>query len=85
MHARTHHSNVLHDNQVDITALAIQGGAVWLGTRSGYIFVLDAAVMEAGEDPLLGLQYCGEGRVKCIIPLTPWKGVTPQLQVCCIL
>ena len=81
-HTLSSYSNVLHGDQDDITALAIQGGAVWLGTRSGYVFVLDAAMMDAAGEPLMGLQYCGEGKVKSIVPLTPWKGVTPRLQVC---
>lgn len=37
--------------------------------------------MEAGGDPLLGLQYCGEGKVRCIIPLSPQKMITASLQV----
>lgn len=43
--------------------------------------VLDAAVVKAGGDPLLGLQFCGEGKVRGLIPLTPWKGLTTSLQV----
>lgn len=83
-HTHTPYSNILHGDQDDITALAIQGGAVWLGTRNGYVFVLDAAMMDAGEGSLMGLQYCGQGKVKSIVPLTPWKGVTPRLQVCVV-
>ena len=45
------------------------------------MLLLDAAVMEEGGDPLLGLQYCGEGKVRCIIPLSPQKGITKSLQV----
>ncbi len=35
----------------------------------------------ACDDPLLGLQFCGEGRVKGILPLKPWKKVTSKLEV----
>ena len=75
-------SNVLRGEQDDITALALQGGAVWVGTRNGYILVLDSAALDEGRgEPLLGLQYCGEGRVKSIVSLVPKKGVTAKLQV----
>ncbi len=53
-----------------------------MGTRGGYITLLDAAAMEVGQDALLGLQHCGEGRVKSVVPLTPRRGlVTAKLQV----
>ena len=75
------YSTAYDQDRCDITALAVQGGVVWLGTRNGYLLLLDAAVMEEGGDPLLGLQYCGEGKVRCIIPLSPHKGLTKSLQV----
>ena len=74
-------STAYDQERCDVTALAVQGGVVWLGTRNGYVLLLDAAVMEEGGDPLLGLQYCGEGKVRCIIPLSPQKGITTSLQV----
>lgn len=55
----------------DITALAVKGGAIWLGTRNGYLLILDTYVMTEGKDPLLGMQQCGSGKVKCIVPITP--------------
>ena len=75
------YSTAYDQERCDITALAVQGGVVWLGTRNGYVLLLDAAVMEVGGDPLLGLQYCAEGKVRCIIPLSPHKGITKSLQV----
>ena len=73
-------SNILHNEDV-VTALAVQGGVVWLGTRCGFIFVLDGSAMEEGKDPLLGLQYCGEGKVKSVVPIVPKRRVTAKLQV----
>lgn len=76
-----HCSTAYDQERSDITALAVQAGVVWLGTRNGYILILDAAVLEDGGDPLLGLQFCGEGKVRCIIPLCPQKGLTANLEV----
>lgn len=53
----------------DITSMLVQGGALWLGTRDGYILFLDSYTMMDGKEPLLGLQQCGHGKVKCIVPL----------------
>lgn len=79
---RVYCRNVLVSDEPDITALALHGGTVWLGSRNGYIFLLDASKMASKNgDPLLGLQSCGEGKVKAIIPLKPWKGVTSKLEV----
>ena len=50
----------------DITSLLMEGGALWLGTRDGYLLLLDLYSMLEGREPLLGLQYCGFGKVKCI-------------------
>ena len=60
---------VVHGDDPDITALAVRGGAIWLGTRSGYLLILDSSLMEEGKAPLLGLQQCGTGKVKCIVPV----------------
>jgi leucine-rich repeat kinase 1 len=62
--------DVLKGDFNEITAVVIQGLAVWVGTRSGYILLLDGDSLEnqRGTAALKGLQYCGEGRVKCIIP-----------------
>lgn len=48
----------------------MQGHAVWVGTRSGYILLLDGTVLEncKQEAALRGIQYCGEGRVRSIVP-----------------
>lgn len=74
-------SGVVQEEDADITALAVKGGSLWLGTRNGYLLTLDSYVMEEGKDPLLGLQHCGQGRVKCIIPLTPLPNASSKLQV----
>lgn len=73
-------SNVL-EGEDDITALALQSHAVWLGTRSGYVMLLDANVLTEGGDALLGLQFCGEGRVKSIVVVAPRNVVTSQINV----
>ena len=73
-------SNILPNDDV-VTALAVQGGVVWLGTRNGFIFVLDSSAMDEGKDPLLGLQYCGEGKVKSVVPIVPKRRITAKLQV----
>lgn len=72
---------MVRGTDVDITALAVQGGAIWLGTRNGYLFILDSYLMEQGKAPLLGLQQCGPGKVKCIVPLKPLANATSKLQV----
>ena len=76
------HSDVLGKSEDDITAMALQGRGVWLGTRNGYLFFLDAAaVQEEREVCHLGLQHCGEGRVKNIVPLVNKKQVSAKLEV----
>lgn len=72
---------MVHGSDSDITALAIKGGAIWLGTRSGYLLILDTFLMTEGKDPLLGLQQCGRGKVKCIVPIT---NATSKFQVCAL-
>lgn len=72
---------MVRDSDADITALAVKGGALWLGTRNGYLLILDSFMMEDRKDPLLGLQQCGQGKVKCIVPLTPLPNATSKLQV----
>ena len=54
----------------DITSMISHGGFLWLGTRDGYLIVLDSLSMVERKEPLLGLQQCGQGKVKCIVPLT---------------
>lgn len=75
-------TEVVHGADPDITALAVRGGAIWLGTRSGYLLVLDSSLMEEGRAPLLGLQQCGTGKVKCIVPIV---NATAKVQVLCSL
>ena len=76
------YSNVLQNSEDDITAMALQGRVVWLGTRNGYMFLLDTvAVHEGREMAHLGLQHCGEGRVKNIVPLVSTKRVSAKLEV----
>ena len=43
---------------------------MWMGTRSGYLFLLDASAIEKQEQEMAikGFQYCGDGRVKGITP-----------------
>ena len=72
---------VVHGADTDITAMTMRGGALWLGTRNGYLLILDSYLMEEKGDPLLGLQQCGQGKVKCIVPLTPQPNATSKLQV----
>jgi len=54
----------------DITSLLMEGGALWLGTRDGYLLLLDLYSMLEGHEPLLGLQYCGSGKVKCVAAIS---------------
>ena len=61
--------------------MAVNGGSIWLGTRNGYLVVLDSYLMVEGKDPLLGLQSCGVGKVKCIVPLVPLPKAVSKLQV----
>ncbi|XP_003391989.2 PREDICTED: uncharacterized protein LOC100636182 [Amphimedon queenslandica] len=62
--------NILKGEFNEITALVVRGHAVWLGTRSGYLFLLDASAIENQEQEtaIKGFQYCGDGRVKGITP-----------------
>ena len=43
---------------------------MWMGTRSGYLFLLDASAIENQEQEtaIKGFQYCGDGHVKGITP-----------------
>ena len=50
--------------------MLVQGGALWLGTRDGYLLLLDIYCMLEGKEPLLGLQHCGQGKVKCIVAIS---------------
>lgn len=74
-------SEVVHSSDPDITSLAVKNRALWLGTRNGYLLILDSYLMEEGKDPLLGLQHCGSGKVKCIVPLNPLPSASSKLQV----
>lgn len=77
-----HDSDVIPGNTDDITALALQGKVVWLGTRGGYIILLDSAALTEGREVVhLGLQHCGEGRVKNIVPLVSSKHLSDKLEV----
>lgn len=75
------YSKAVSGSDCDITALAVKGGAIWLGTRNGYLLILDTYLMTEGRDPLLGLQQCGSGKVKCIVPVTPLSNTTSKFQV----
>ena len=62
--------------------MALQGRGVWLGTRSGHLFLLDAgSVQEGREDCHLGFQHCGEGKVKNIVPLVSSKKISDKFEV----
>lgn len=65
------YSNIIRASHEDISALLIQGGAIWLGTRNGHILLLDSSTIEKQNqnDCLRGLQHCGDGRVKSIVPV----------------
>ena len=73
--------NVLEGEDHDITALVTHGAALWLGTRTGYILLLDPSALVDGHNPLLGLQYCGEGKLKHIRPLVSLSKPTARLEV----
>ena len=73
--------NVLAGEDHDITALMTHGAALWLGTRTGYILLLDPSALVDGQNPLLGLQYCGKGKVKFIRPLVSPNKPTSKLEV----
>ena len=73
--------NVLAGEDHDITALMAHGAALWLGTRTGYILLLDPSALVDGQNPLLGLQYCGKGKVKFIRPLVSPNKPTSKLEV----
>eukprot|EP00731_Ephydatia_muelleri_P031118 Em0022g632a len=75
--------NVLAGEDHDITALMTHGAALWLGTRTGYILLLDPSALVDGQNPLLGLQYCGKGKVKFIRPLVSPNKPTSKLEVVC--
>lgn len=65
-----------------MTSLVVQGGAIWLGTRSGYIVLLDAAAVAVQDEgrSVKALQYCGEGKVKSIVSVP--STVSSGLKVC---
>ncbi len=65
----------------EISALLIDSGAVWIGTKNGYILLLDASSIEEGEQEkaLRAIQYCGDGRVKSIASLN--SGNSSNLKV----
>ena len=67
--------------------MSLQGRAVWVGTRSGYLILLDAAAVEEKKEVChLGLQHCGEGKVKNIIPIVSSRKLSANLEVYnCIL
>ena len=76
--------NVLKGDFNDISSLIVHGNAVWIGTRSGYILLIDAPslISHKQERSLFGMQHCGEGRVKSIVPLYPLNTTIPLLKVC---
>ncbi len=63
--------NILECSYNEISALLIDGGVVWTGTKNGYIALLDASAIEEGKQgqALRAIQYCGEGRIKTITSL----------------
>ena len=69
----------------EISVLRVQGRALWVGTRAGFILILDREKVEKGEPPLLGLQKCGEGRVSDICPLSADMQHTARMRVMCSL
>lgn len=69
----------------EISVLRVHGRGLWVGTRTGFILLLDRDKVERGEPPLLGLQKCGEGRVSDICPLFADKQLTARLRVMCSL
>ena len=74
--------SVLLVNDDDITAMSLQGRAVWLGTRNGYLILLDAAAVEEKRETChLGLQHCGDGKIKNIVPIVSSKKISANLEV----
>ena len=69
----------------EISVLRVHGRGLWVGTRGGFILILDRDKVETGEPPLLGLQKCGEGRVTDICPLLADKQLTACMRVMCSL
>lgn len=69
----------------EISVLRVHGRGLWVGTRAGFILILDRDKVEQGEPPLLGLQKCGEGRVSDICPLFADKQLTSRMRVMCSL
>ena len=65
--------------------IRVQGRVLWVGSRTGYILVLDIQKVGSGESPLLGIQYCGEGRIKDICPLHNSHSFTARLRAVCSL
>ena len=65
--------------------IRVQGRVLWVGSRTGYILVLDIQKVGSGEPPLLGIQYCGEGRIKDICPLYSSHSFTARLRAVCSL
>lgn len=55
----------------EVSALLVDGGVVWVGTRNGFLMLLDASAIERGEHEgaLRALQYCGDGRIKSLASL----------------
>ena len=75
-------SDALSGNDDYITAMSLHGKGVWLGTRNGYLFLLDSAAVEEGRDSChLGLQHCGEGKIKNIVPLVSSRHISAKLEV----
>ena len=69
----------------EISVLRVHGRALWVGTRAGFILILDREKVERGEAPLLGLQWCGEGRVSDICPLFADSQYISRMRVMCSL
>ena len=69
----------------EISVLRVHGRGLWVGTRAGFILILDRDKVERGEPPLLGLQKCGEGRVSDICPLLADKQHLACMRVMCSL
>lgn len=81
-----HSSAVESPTELDeISVLCVQGRALWVGTRAGFILILDREKVEKGDPPLLGLQKCGEGRISDICPLYADMQHTARMHVMCSL
>lgn len=74
--------NILECSYNEISALLIDNGVAWVGTRNGFIILLDTSAIEEGKQEMAirAMQYCGDGRVKSITSLKTSESSTLKVQ-----